>query len=182
MNPHSLFHSVPQDKAPKILNLIVEIEKGGFIKYEYDHKMGVLVCDRILHGPVHFPVNYCDVPRTWNKFDKDPLDAVVYSKGNIMPGTLVRGRVIGIMEMEDTGEWDSKIICVNDADPRYNHVQELTDLREWDLKDLKSFFETYKIAQKGFGTVKVGNFLGREEAYKVIEQALKDYEVEFGNK
>ena len=179
MNVTSHFHTIPQEEAPKILNLIVEIEKGGFIKYEYNYKLGILVCDRVLHGPVHFPVNYCDVPRTWNKEDGDPLDAVVFTKGNILPGTMVIGRVVGVMEMEDNGDMDSKIICVNHKDPRYKHVNDINDLREWDLKDIKTFFETYKVAQTGHRSVKVGNFLGKEEAYKIIEQAMKDYKEEF---
>ena len=92
---------------------------------------------------------------------------------------MVVGRVVGVMEMDDSGEWDNKIICVNDNDPRYKHVKDLKDLKEWDLKDVKTFFETYKIAQVGHGAVKVGRFLGKEEAYKIIEQALADYKEHF---
>jgi inorganic pyrophosphatase len=176
----SHFHTIPQNKAPQILNLIVEIQKGDSIKYEYDHELGILVCDRVLHGPIHFPVNYCDVPKTWNKHDNDPLDAVVFTKGNILPGTMVKGRVIGLMEMDDNGEMDNKIITVNDKDPRYNHVKDVNDLRPWDKKDLQTFFETYKYAQTGPGTVKVGEFLGKKAAYKLIEEAMEEYKIKFG--
>lgn len=181
MNLNSHFHTIPQNNAPQILNLIVEIEKGGFIKYEYDHELGILVCDRVLYGPVHFPVNYCDVPRTWNRHDNDPLDAVVFTKGNIQPGTMCVGRVIGVMEMLDGGEKDNKIICVNHKDPRYDHINEIKDMRDWDLKDMKTFFETYKHAQEGAGHVKVGRFLGKKHAYKIINEAVKDYDKKFGN-
>lgn len=181
MNLNSHFHTIPQNKAPQILNLIVEIEKGGFIKYEYDHELGILVCDRVLYGPVHFPVNYCDVPKTWNKYDNDPLDAVVFTKGNIQAGTMCVGRVIGVMEMIDGGEKDNKIICVNNNDPRYDHINELKDMRDWDLKDMKTFFEIYKHAQKGAGAVTVGRFLGKKHAYKIIREAIKDYAEKFGS-
>lgn len=176
---NTLFHTIPQEQAPKILNLIVEIEKGGRIKYEYNHELGILVCDRVLYGPVHFPVNYCDVPRTWNNSDNDPLDAVVYTTGNIMPGTLVIGRVIGVMEMIDNSKKDHKIITVNDRDPRFKHIKDYRSMREWELKDLKTFFETYKHAQTGPKSVKIGKFLPREEAYKIILESMRNYDEKF---
>ena len=176
----SHFHTIPQNKAPEILNLIVEISKGDFVKYEYNHELGILEVDRVLYGPVHFPVVYCDVPQTWNMADGDPLDAVVFTKGNIIPGALVIGRVVGVMEMVDNGEKDHKIITVNDKDPRYSHIKHVKDLRPYDRNDMKTFFETYKYAQTGAGTVQVGEFLGPEEAYKIIDQAVKDYKEKFG--
>ncbi len=177
MNSH--FHSIPQNKAPQILNLIVEISRGDFIKYEYNHELGILEVDRVLFGPVHFPIVYCDVPQTWNKEDDDPLDAVVFTSGNIVPGALVKGRVIGVMEMEDNGEMDNKIITVNEADPRYKDINHVDQLRPFEKKDMQTFFETYKYAQTGPGTVKVGNFLGPQKAYELIEQAIQDYREKF---
>lgn len=102
-----------------------------------------------------------------------------FTEGEIVPGSLIKGRVIGVMEMEDNGEKDWKIVTVNDKDPRYDHVKTVEDLRPFERKDMQTFFETYKYAQTGPGTVKVGNFLGPEEAYKLIEQAMKDYTEKF---
>jgi len=175
----NLFHDVIQKDAPKILKLIVEISKGDFVKYEYNHEYGVLEVDRVLYGPVHYPVVYADVPQTWNSADEDPLDAVIYSTGNILPGSLVTGRVVGVMGMVDNGEEDSKIICVNAKDPRYDHVQTVNDLPKYELKDLQTFMETYKYAQTGPGTVKITGFKGPEEAYKLIEESMKAYKEKF---
>ncbi|MFZ5425233.1 MAG: inorganic diphosphatase [Patescibacteria group bacterium] len=173
---NSHFHTIPQDKAPEVLNLIVEIKKGDINKYEYNHELGIIELDRVLYGPVHFPVNYCDVPRTWNEDDGDPLDAVVFTSGNLVPGCMVKGRVIGVMEMDDNGEKDNKIICVAKKDPRFNQVKHVDDLREYEKKDLKTFFETYKYAQTGPGTVTIGEFLGPEAAYKLIKDAMEAYD------
>lgn len=181
MNPNSLFHLIKQDKAPKELRLIVEISKGDFNKYEYNHELGVLELDRVLYGPNYYPVNYCDVPNTWNNGDNDPLDAVVFNTGGILPGVVVKGRVIGIMKMHDNDEVDHKIVCVNAKDPRYDHVKHVDDLTPYERKDLKTFMETYKIPQTGEGSVKVGRFLGPEDAYKVIERAIGEYAKKFGN-
>lgn len=175
----NLFHDVKQTDAPKVLRLIAEIAQGDFVKYEYNHEYGVLEVDRVLYGPVHYPVVYADVPNTWNKFDKDPLDAVVYSTGNIIPGALVYGRVIGVMKMIDNGEQDDKIICVNNKDPRYDYVKDIKDMPERTLKDLQTFMETYKYAQTGPGTVQITGFEGKEVAYKIIEDAMEEYKSKF---
>lgn len=175
----NLFHDIKQDKAPEILKVLVEISRGDFVKYEYNHKYGVLEVDRVLYGPIHYPVVYADIPQTWNTQDGDPLDAVVYTTGNIVPGALVYGRVIGVMGMEDNGEMDDKILCVNDKDPRYNHVKDIGDLPEWDKKDLQTFMETYKYAQTGPETVKITGFGNKQEAYKLIRKSMEAYTKRF---
>lgn len=174
-NPYSHFHIIPQEDAPEVLNLIVEISKGDFCKYEFNKEYGIVELDRVLYGPNFFPVNYCDVPCTWNSSDNDPLDAVVFCSGALQPGTLVKGRVIGVMEMEDNGEMDHKIICVAKKDPRYEHITHVDQLQPYERKDMQTFFETYKVAQTGYGSVKVGKFLGPDEAYALIKEAQQEY-------
>ncbi len=175
----SHFHIIKQDTAPEELKLIVEIAKGDSNKYEYNKDYGLIELDRVLYGPMHYPVNYCDVPGTWNEDDNDPLDAVVFSTYPIVPGALVYGRVIGVLEMIDNGEKDYKVITVNTKDPRYEHVKDMGDLAPYEKKDIKTFFETYKIPQTGPGTVEVGEFLGPKDAYKLIEESIKAYEEKF---
>jgi len=68
----NLFHAIKQDMAPEVLKLLVEISRGDFVKYEYNNEIGVLEVDRVLYGPVHYPVVYTDVPGTWNIHDGDP--------------------------------------------------------------------------------------------------------------
>lgn len=178
-NPNSLFHIVEQDKAPEVLKLIVEISQGDANKYEYNKDYGVLELDRVLYGPTFYPVNYCDVPQTWNEGDNDPLDAVLFSTYPIVAGTLATGRVVGVMEMDDNGEQDHKIICVNAKDPRFAHVNSIDDLTEYQKKDLKSFMELYKIPQTGKGTVTVGEFLDADKAYELIKEAQEVYKQKF---
>lgn len=177
MNNH--FHTIPQDKAPEVLNLIVEISKGDSNKYEYNKDLGILELDRVLFGPMYYPVNYCDVPSTWNDGDGDPLDALLFNTHPVLPGTLVRGRVIGVMEMIDNGEEDYKIVCVNKKDPRYEHVTHVDQLAPYERKDIVTFFETYKIPQTGKDSVKAGKFLGPEVAYEHIKKAMTLYEKKF---
>lgn len=176
----NLFHTIKQDKAPEIIKVLVEIPRGDFVKYEYNHEYGVLEVDRVLYGPVFYPVVYADVPGTWNTGDGDPLDAVVFTTGNIVPGAMVYGRVVGVMEMIDNGEVDNKIITVNDKDPRYKNINDIGDLPEYQLKDLQTFMETYKYAQSGPGTVKIPGFKGKDVAHQLILEAITEYKNKFG--
>lgn len=177
----SHFHIVPQKESPEKIYVIVEIQKGDVNKYEYNHEYGILELDRVLYGPTHYPVNYCDVPGTWNEDDNDPLDAVVFSTKEFMPGVLVKGRVIGMMEMVDNNEPDPKIVCVADGDPRYDHVYSIDDLAPYERKDLRTFMEIYKYAQTSSSIVKVGEFKGKKEAYELINRCVNSYRKKFGS-
>ncbi len=179
MQSNSLFHKVQQQKAPDFLYLIVEISQGDYNKYEYNHDLDVLELDRVLYGPLFYPVNYCDVPGTWNHGDNDPLDAMLFSSKAIIPGALVQGRVIGMMEMIDNGEVDHKIVCVNAKDPRFEHIESIEDLTPYQRKDVKTFFELYKIPQTGRDSVKVGDFLSKEKASDFITACIEAYEEKF---
>ena len=177
----SLFHKVRQDQAPDILSVLVEISEGDYNKYEFNHEYGVLELDRVLYGPLFYPVNYCDVPGTWNDGDNDPLDALLFSSKSIVPGALVKGRVIGALEMIDNGEVDHKIVCVNAKDPRFDHVHSMDDLTPYQRKDVTTFFELYKIPQTGRDTVKVGKFMSKKEAAEFIQQCIKAYTEKFSD-
>jgi inorganic pyrophosphatase len=179
MNKQSLFHRIHQDDAPDKLSLIVEISKGDCNKYEFNHELGVLELDRVLFGPLVYPINYCDVPRTWNEGDDDPLDALLFNSAPLQPGSLVSGRVIGLMEMEDNGELDNKIICVSDKDPRYGHVKDIKDLTPYERKDIQTFFELYKVPQTGRDSVKVGDFLDKDAAATFINKCVAAYKQKF---
>ena len=179
MKQESLFHRIQQEKSPNILFLIVEISQGDYNKYEYNHELDVLELDRVLYGPMFYPVNYCDVPGTWNEHDKDPLDAVLFSSKSIIPGALVTGRVIGALEMIDNGEIDHKIICVNAKDPRFEHVHTVDDLTPYQRKDLTTFFELYKIPQTGKDTIKVGKFMDKKETEEFISECIDMYVKKF---
>ena len=104
---------------------------------------------------------------------------MVFVSGNLVPGVLVKGKVIGVMEMVDNGEKDYKIVCVAKKDPRYNHINHVDELREFEKKDIKTFFETYKHAQTGPGTVEVGEFLGPDAAHKLIKESMEAYKEKF---
>ena len=167
------------DKAPEVVRAIIEIPKDTKIKYELDKESGLLKLDRFLYSAVHYPSDYGFVPQTlWD--DNDPLDIIVLTGRPVYPMTLVQVRVIGVLRMIDGNEKDDKIIGVYDNDPRFDEYKDLEDIPQHTLKELKHFFEVYKILQGK--KCEVLEILGKTEAMKDVERALKMYLGKYGKK
>jgi len=174
MNP---WHDVSfGDQSPSIVQCIIEIPSGSKAKYELDKESGLLRLDRVLFSSVHYPANYGFIPRTYCG-DKDPLDVLVISQVEVVPFCIVNAKVIGVMRMLDGGESDDKIIAVAADDISVNHYNDITDLPPHTILEVQRFFEDYKILENK--EVVVEGFLGREEAYRIVNESIELYNVTF---
>ncbi len=166
-------------EIPKVINAIIEIPKDSKIKYELDKETGLLKMDRFLYSAVHYPGDYGFVPRTlWD--DNDPLDIIVLTGRPLYPMTLAKVRVIGVLRMVDSDEKDDKIVAVYDEDPRYQEYQDIKDVPNHIIEELKHFFETYKHLQGK--KCKILEVHGKSHAMKDVERALKMYENKYEKK
>ncbi len=174
----SLGRLSPGKNPPEDVNVLIEIPKGSNIKYEYDEETGLIMVDRILYTAMFYPFNYGIVPKTLMP-DGDPADVLVISEETILPGTVIRVRPIGVLEMEDEEGVDHKIIAVpvEKVDPRYSSIKDVNDLPEVVLEKIKHFFEHYKELEPGKWT-KVRSFLGAEEAKSMLNKAIEAYKKE----
>lgn len=167
------WHSVnPGDDIPRTVNGIIEIPKGSKGKYELDKHSGLLKLDRVLYSSVHYPANYGFIPKTYCD-DKDPLDILVICSIDVDPLCIIESKVIGVMHMIDENEQDDKIISVAKNDMAVNYINEISDLPPHTLVELKRFFEDYKKLEHKH--VIVEQFLGKEDAYRIINDSLKLY-------
>lgn len=155
---------------------VVEISKGGDIKYELDKETGMLKLDRVLYTATHYPTNYGFIPRTYAE-DNDPLDVLILCNEEIVPLTLVECYPIGVLIMNDSGEEDEKIIAISKRDPYLNVYNDISALPNHVADEIKHFFEVYK--QLEGKTTTVDRMLGREEAEAIIEKCMKKYEEKF---
>lgn len=143
-------HEIPiGDGAPHVVNVIIEIPEGSTNKYEYDPRFGTFRLDRTLYSPLYYPHNYGFIPSTLYP-DGDPLDIFVLCSHSIVTGALVQARPVGILRMHDDKGQDDKVISVFNNDPRYAHVQRLTDISEHQRKELVHFFQVYKDLENKF--------------------------------
>jgi inorganic pyrophosphatase len=72
---------------------------------------------------------------------------LVFANQSFLPGVSVPTRILGAMEMIDSGETDTKLIGVIAVDPRFKDVKSINDLPQHALNEIKDFFETYKNLQ-----------------------------------
>lgn len=162
----------PKRITPTDFVAVIEIDKGSKCKYELDKETGRLILDRILYTSTHYPSNYGFIPRTYAD-DLDPLDVLVLCSETLRPMTEVRCYPIGVISMVDNGRFDEKIIAVPFNDPVYNTYKDISDIPKHVYEEMRHFFKVYKeLERKETAVNEVG---GREQAEKIIEQAITNY-------
>jgi inorganic pyrophosphatase len=77
------------------------------------------------------------------------------------------------MTMLDEGKRDHKIIAVAVEDPEYNHYTDVDQLPPHRVKQIRRFFEDYKIMENK--AVAVDEIQPAGASYQVIEDALSRY-------
>lgn len=155
-----------------VVNALIEIPLNSRNKYEVDHVTGRIFLDRVLYSAMIYPTEYGILENTLAP-DGDPLDILVVCKDPTFPGCTVPARVLGYLSMVDGGKQDYKLISVVDCDPRYENVQELSDLPAFELEEIRNFFQNYKVLQGV--EVLVGEYHGKAAALQVIEECRARY-------
>ncbi len=173
MRTFNPWHSVSTGKnAPDVVNGIIEIPKASRAKYELDKESGMLKMDRVLYSSVYYPANYGFIPQTYCD-DKDPLDILILSQVTVVPMCIVSARVIGVMRMVDHGEMDDKIIAIAENDMSVEHIDDISELPNHFIRELRSFFEDYKKLEHK--EVIVEDFQNASVAREIVQQSIVDY-------
>lgn len=166
----------PGPDAPREFLVVIEIPKGGKVKYEVDKPTGLLRVDRVLYSSVVYPANYGFIPRSLGE-DDDPLDALVLMQEPVVPLSVLRARAIGMMAMVDQEKSDEKIISVAIDDPEYRGYEDIDQLQPHRLAELHRFFEDYKKLEHK--EVRVEEFSGPDEAVRIVAEAIERYREAF---
>jgi inorganic pyrophosphatase len=164
------------NKAPEVVNAVIEIPEGSRAKYEVDKETGLLRLDRVIYSSFHYPVNYGFIPQTLGQ-DNDPLDILVICSQAIQSLCLVEATVIGNMQMIDQGQVDDKIIAVATNDPSVNHIKSVEELPPHFIAELKNYFEQYKVLENKI--VEIDDFQDKTIAMKILTDAINLYKEKF---
>jgi inorganic pyrophosphatase len=162
---------MPGRAARRGVDVFVEIPKGSRAKYELDKRSGRIRLDRVLFSSVHYPADYGFVVDTIAG-DGDPLDALVVVEEPTFPGCIVPTRPIGTLLMRDSKGPDEKILGVPVGDPRFDEVRELKDLAPHWLREIESFFATYKTLEGE--EVELTGWRGSRTAWSLIAKSKKE--------
>jgi inorganic pyrophosphatase len=130
--------------ADGTVNAYIEIPRGDRRKWEFDMARNRRAIDRVMPPRVGgYPVNYGYVPQTVS-YDGDPFDALVLGPP-LAGGRLVRGTIVGLMQMEDEKGVDSKVVLsLVGRDGRPTH-----QLTAADRDRIGGYFRRYKLHEPG---------------------------------
>lgn len=170
----NIWHDIaPERVTPEAFYAVIEISRGGKVKYELDKETGFLLMDRVLYTSTQYPANYGFIPRTYAA-DKDPLDVLVLCSEALAPLSLVKCFPIGVICMIDGDEMDEKIIALPFGDPVYKNYSSIEELPEHVASELSHFFSVYKTLENK--TTLVENIQGVKAAKGIIARYIGSYQ------
>jgi len=154
-----------------VINTIIEIPKWSTLKIEWNRSLACFELDRVEPSIFAKPTNYGFIPQTKDE-DGDELDTLVLTNDPIPTGVYLKAKVIGVLNFEDDGEMDHKIVCVP-ADDRNTGdiINSLDDLHgQWKQK-IEHHFSHYKDLKKP-GSTKVLGWGDVEAAKTIIRECV----------
>lgn len=163
------------EKAPELVNVLIEVPLDSRVKYEFDKENEVIAVDRFLFFDRGYPANYGFIPNTLSG-DGDPVDVLVLSPLPVASGTVMVAKPIGMLETEDESGQDAKLIAVppEKVNPEFGKYNDVSELPEELTEKIKYFFENYKKNEPG-KWVKVKDWKGREDALEEIKKGIANY-------
>ncbi|MDB5166711.1 MAG: ppa [Candidatus Saccharibacteria bacterium] len=162
----------PGDYQSGIVNTVVEISKGSMLKIEWDREKAAFMLDRVEPSIFAKPCNYGFIPQTLDD-DGDELDTLVVTDEPIPTGVFFEARIVGVLEFEDDGEMDHKVVVVP-ADDRNtgDSITSLDDLGERWKQQIEHHFSHYKDLKKP-GSTKVLGWGDVEKAKEIITESIE---------
>src|SRR5690348_2424639 len=162
--------------VPDDINVVIEIPKDAEpIKYEVDKASGAICVDRVLTTPMRYPCNYGYIPNTLSG-DGDPADALVLLPMPLTPGSVIRCRPEGLLNMHDEAAETTKLV-VAPGETRfagYAHIRDIGDVPPHWRERIAYFFAHCKDLESG-KCVKVSGWGDATAARREIRAAVERY-------
>lgn len=162
----------PGDYQNGTVNIVVEIPEGSMLKIEWDRKRAAFMLDRVEPSIFAKPCNYGFIPQTLDE-DGDELDVLLVCDEPVPTGVWMEAKIVGILNFEDDGEMDHKVVVVP-ADDRNtgNSINSLEDLGDRWKQKIEHHFSHYKDLKKP-GTTIVQGWGDVEDAKKMITESIE---------
>jgi len=157
-----------------VVNTVVEIPEGSILKIEWDRKRAAFMLDRVEPDIFKKPCSYGFIPQTLDD-DGDELDTLIVCPEPLPTGVWLEAKIVGIMNFEDDGEMDHKVVVVP-ADNRDSgdSIKTLDDLGERWKEKIAHHFTHYKDLKKP-GSTKVLGWGDAEAAKKCIVECIERF-------
>lgn len=162
----------PGDIENGIVNVVIEIPAGSNNKIEWNREKAAFQLDRVEPKVFAKPTNYGFIPQTLDE-DGDELDVLLITDEPLPTGIFLEARIIGVMEFEDDGEIDDKIVAVP-ADDRNtgNAIKSLADIPKQKIDQITFHFNRYKDLKKPGSTI-VKGWGDSARALEIIKSSIE---------
>jgi inorganic pyrophosphatase len=155
------------------LNTIIDTPKGSRNKFKYDERRGLFKLGGVLPLGAVFPFDFGYIPSTVGG-DGDPVDILILMDEPAFPGCLVAGRLIGVIEANQTEDGQTsrndRLIAVAADSRSHSEVHTLSDLNSNIVDEIEHFFISYnEIKGKQFEVL--GRF-GPDRAKSIVDGGI----------
>jgi inorganic pyrophosphatase len=157
------------------LRIVIETPKGSRNKYKYDPDCDCLELATALPEGMVFPYDFGFVPATTGQ-DGDPLDVLVLMDAPVVPGCVIRGRLLGGFKARQRGKKDKdwvrndRLVAVACHAQTHQDAKTLADLRPHMPQEISEFFVDYnKLRRREFETL---GLCDPRKAMKIVERGM----------
>jgi inorganic pyrophosphatase len=159
----------PIDRKSGALNVIIDTPKGSQNKFSWDRKLQLFELSGVLPAGAVFPYDFGFIPNTRGE-DGDELDVLVLMDEPAFTGCLVRARLLGVIEAEQTEKGkrnrNDRLIAVACNTRTDSDLTSLSDMNPQLLDEIEHFFVSYNEA-KGKKFKPLGRY-GPERARRLV--------------
>jgi inorganic pyrophosphatase len=169
--PHEL------DRAAMTCAAIVEAPAGTRVKVYYDPESHRFRVGKFLPLGMTFPLDFAFIPSTLGG-DGDPVDLLILPEAALPVGTIVRVRILGIMEAEQQKigkrtKRNDRVIARLAESRLFAMVNHIDQLGPRFTDEIGTFFKTYKnLRGQRYDTMAIG---GPERAAELIEAGAEEF-------
>lgn len=178
----NLLHGVAAFTSDSLVNVVIEIPAGTNQKWEVNKKTGRVEWQRISSDSLRiidylpYPANYGFVPQTLlskeSGGDGDPVDVFVLG-ASVARESVVKVRILGIIDMLDDDESDAKLLGVDAGSSVFdvNSYEMLVD----DYPEAVNIMKLWLANYKGTDNVKIRGVEDEKAALHYLKAAHRDY-------
>jgi inorganic pyrophosphatase len=156
------------------VHVIIDTPKGNRNKFSWSEKWKLFEMTGVLPAGAVFPFDFGFIPKTRGG-DGDPLDVLVLMDEPGTVGCLVRTRLLGVIQAEQTEEGktnrNDRLVGVAVKSGTDSDYQTLDDLGAKLVDEIEHFFVSYNAA-KGKKFKPLGRF-GPERALKLVKGSMR---------
>jgi inorganic pyrophosphatase len=174
---HAILSEIePFDRETGSLKIVVETPKGSRNKYKYEPENDCLELTTALPEGMVFPYDFGFIPSTLGA-DGDPLDVLVLMDAPVVPGCVIRARLLGVIKARQRDKKDKdwvrndRLIAVACHAQTHQDEKSIKDLRPHLTEEISAFFVDYnRLRDREFEQL---DLCGPKKAMKVVEDGMK---------